>query len=147
TLLQRHEVLKNTVLIPIGIEGDNTGIVRAMFLGFRDIYIARNAGTATVFENLDEPMRNFVAETLKAYKQFIEDVSKGELTETELGQLRTDLSKLREQHILDLAVSTNINRVPEALAIFAMLLPIRPVNPELLRQIYERAKALVLAAA
>ncbi|MDD5440515.1 MAG: hypothetical protein PHS37_10065, partial [Candidatus Omnitrophica bacterium] len=47
TLLQRHEVLKNTVLIPIGIEGDNTGIVRAMFLGFRDIYIARIAGTAT----------------------------------------------------------------------------------------------------
>jgi len=117
---------KDTVLTPVGLNYDNSGLIRSMILGLRLSEIARNRYTK------DD---QYVADTLAVYVNLC-------LSE---GQRIEDIDELTTGDIISL-IAVNTNEMVRSLKKLIKLLPIVPMNTDELRLIYERAREIMIRA-
>jgi len=113
---------KNTVLSPIGLQHDQAGLIRSTVLGLKIMNIARDIrkGIEITDEYKDEVQR-IVLEDLKLICD------------------RNDMKGLAADDIISLAISDNMTSIVRTLKKLIKLLPITPIDPEELRQIFEHA--------
>ena len=116
----------DTIISPIGLNYDKTGFVRSIILGLRLSEIARQKAEK------GEADPEFVKQTFVQYRYFC--FSQG---------VRN--FNLSEDDLINLATG-NINKMVEALNRIIKVLPIRPVNTEELRAIYEHAREALIRA-
>lgn len=122
---------KNTILVPIGLQHDQAGLVKATILGLKIMDVARQL-TANP--------------ALAKDQAFKDDVQTRILQDLLLLYRVEDLKGLGPEDIIALASSTNIIKLINSLKKLIDLLPITPIDAEELRQIYEHAKAVITAA-
>lgn len=115
-----------TILSPVGITNDTSGLARGVVLGLRLAEIARQLNSTGQADG------GFVRETLERYRAFC--VSQGV---KEFNVSADDLVNL---------AANNINRVVEALNRLIKSMPIMPLNAEEIRIIYEHAKEALIRA-
>ncbi|MFH1878020.1 MAG: glycogen/starch synthase [Candidatus Omnitrophota bacterium] len=118
---------ENTIIAPVGFNYDKTGIIRSIVLGLRLSEIAKN----------DEEYvadSDFVAATLAQYIDFCR--SQGQ---------DMKLFNLTKEDLVNLATGARSVMV-ESLNKLIKLLPIRPVNMDELRDIFENARKALIAA-
>lgn len=117
---------EDTIIAPVGLQNDLAGLVRSTIMGLRLMYLARQkAELGTIDEQ-------FARETLDQYKKI------GDAYEVK------DFN-LTIEDIVNLATGKGMTLI-NALKKLIRLLPIRPINTEELKQIYEHAKAVIIAA-
>ena len=117
---------KNTQVIPIGLQNDPTGLIRGSILGLRMIYIARQQ------KELDKIDKVFAQETLDQYRELCEVQG-------------IEGFNLTHQDIIDLAIG-GINELIRALKKVINLLPIVPIDSEVLREEYKHVREVILSA-
>lgn len=118
--------LENTIVSPVGLNYDRSGLVRSIILGLKLSEIARNKDYTE-----ESP---FVISTFDEYKALC--LSQGEKAED---------FNLTKQDIINIARG-DIKLVVESLNKLIKLLPIMPMNTEELRLIYENAKEALIRA-
>jgi hypothetical protein len=116
----------DTIISPIGLNYDRTGFTRSIILGLRLSEIARQKAEK------GEADPEFVKQTFVQYRYFC--FSQG---------VRN--FNLEEEDLINLATG-NINKMVDALNRIIRVLPIRPVNTEELRAIYEHAREALIRA-
>ncbi len=124
---------ENTILSPIGLQHDSTGLIRASILGLKMIDIARQIKEKGIDITKDQAFKDKIQlEVLEQLKNVCDadDLKNFNLTPDD---------------IIALATGT-INNVITALKKLIKLLPITPINAEELRQIYEHVKLVITAA-
>ncbi|HPN72534.1 MAG TPA: hypothetical protein PKZ41_00895, partial [Candidatus Omnitrophota bacterium] len=114
---------RNTVLSPVGILNDPAGLVMASILGLKIMEVARKTGSL----DKDEIQRDVIEDLKMIYSP-------------------EDLKGLTPEDILRLALSDNINHIMRSLEKLIQLLPISPVDPGELKEIYERIRTVISAA-
>lgn len=115
---------EETLLMPVGLDaesGDLSGLIRGTLLGLRLISIAKG-----------EADEEFIRDTLKDFQTLCMKTTPEDFD-------------LTEEDLIGLATG-NINKVVTSLNKLLKLLPMTPINPEVLREMYEHA-ALALSAA
>lgn len=131
TLISRLGSLKispqDTILSPIGREDDSAGLIRSTILGLRIMSVARDIRIKGISAINRDDVQREVLEDLK----FVFD--------------RDKMQGLTGDDIIALA-NGNINSILAALKKLIKLLPITPIDAEELRQIYEHAKQVLVAA-
>ncbi|MFH1552520.1 MAG: hypothetical protein ABID83_02625, partial [Candidatus Omnitrophota bacterium] len=115
-----------SIISPVGLTYDKSGIIRSIFLGLRLSEIAKNEGYTED--------SNFVAYTLGLYMDLC--FSQGEKPQN---------FNLTGQDLVNIARGDTRVMV-QALNKLIKLLPIMPINTEELRLIYERAKEVLIRA-
>ncbi len=116
----------DTIISPIGLNYDKAGFVRSIILGLRLSEMARQKAEK------GEADPEFVKQTFVQYRYFC--FSQG---------VRN--FNLEEEDLINLATG-NINKMVDALNRIIRVLPIRPVNTEELREIYEHAREALIRA-
>lgn len=122
---------KNTIIVPIGIQHDQAGLIRSSILGLEIMDVARRLKA--------DP-------ALAIDQSFKDDVQARVLQDLLVLYNIDDIKDLGPDDIITLASGTNIVRIINSLKKLIDLLPIEPIKPEELRQIYEHAKAVITAA-
>ncbi len=125
-----------TILSPVGYNFDRTGLVRSIFLGLRLARIAelkRKAEAEPDNAELAGSLAGFIRETLDQYKAFCRSQGFERFT-------------VKEEDLLNIAAGEDVNRILQGLNKLIESLPIVPVNPEELREVYERAMEAVIRA-
>jgi uncharacterized protein (UPF0276 family) len=124
---------ENTILFPVEIEHDPAGLIRATILGLKTMDVARQIKEKGIDITKDQSFRDKIQlEILEQLKNVCDadDLKNFDLTPDD---------------VIALAAGT-INNVLTSLKKLIKLLPITPINEEELRQIYEHAKAVMMAA-
>lgn len=124
---------ENTILSPIGLQHDPSGLIRATILGLKMMDIARQIKEKGISITKNQAFKdNIQLEILEQLKNVcdVDDLKNFNLTPDD---------------IIALATGT-INNIIAALKKLIKLLPITPINAEELRQIYEHAKQALIAA-
>jgi len=117
---------EQTQIVPTGLQDDPAGIVRNVFIGLRCIYIARQK------KELGQVDEEFAKETAEQLKNLC----------TAQGVTNFNLTS---EDIINIATG-KLNELIHALSRLIRLLPIKPIDMETLRRIYENAKIVIMAA-
>ncbi|MBD3379104.1 MAG: hypothetical protein GF408_01415, partial [Candidatus Omnitrophica bacterium] len=120
--IQMSESLRNSIIVPMGVRNDTTGIVRATLFGLRLVHVARDPGD-----------REFAGETARMYEDLVNSFAPGAI-------------KLTAGDILALAVSDSMNSMVNALKKIISALPMEKVPIEEMKAIFERAMKVAQAA-
>ena len=126
----------DTIISPLGLHKDPTGLIRSSLLGLkimritREILLMEEKGLPVTQEFKDEVQ----LEIMESFKEVCDP------------GLRDTLAGLTPDDIIDLASSDNINKILEALNKLIKLLPIEPLDIEDVRRIYDHARRSIIAA-
>lgn len=118
--------LEKTQIVPIGLQDDPAGLIRNIFMGLRLIHIARQN------KELGKVDEDFAKETVKQYKDLCD--AQG-----------VEGFNLTTQDVVDIAIG-KVNNLIHALNKLIRLLPIKPIDIETLRRIYDYTKVVITAA-
>jgi broad specificity phosphatase PhoE len=124
---------EDTILSPMGLQNDPAGLIRATIVGLKVMDVARQIKEKGIGITKEQAFKDKVQlEILEQLKNVCD---------------ADDLKNfnLNPDDIIALAAG-NINNIITALKKLIKLLPITPLNAEELRQIYEHAKAVIVAA-
>jgi hypothetical protein len=116
----------DTIILPVGYNYDQAGVVRSILLGLRLCQISDKKYTQ------DNP---FVAETYQHYRMFC--LAQG---------LDEEQFTLTKEDIYNLAGAAGIKEFTSSLNILIRFLPILPYNVEEMRDIHERAREVLIRA-
>ena len=125
----------DTILSPVGLLHDSSGLVRATIFGLRIIALTGDISKNDLNNLRKDPafMGTLQRDVLEVYKQICDP------------EYQNDLAGLDLEDIIGLAIG-NINEVVKALKKLVKLIPISPIDPEQLRHIFENARKVLLAA-
>ncbi|MBF0494668.1 MAG: radical SAM protein [Candidatus Omnitrophica bacterium] len=116
----------NTIISPVRLSQDPTGLVKGVLMGFRLLSIARHKeGQGAIDEK-------FVGETIEAYRALCMGYG-------------IENFNLKNEDIIDLALG-DINHVTKALRKITKLLPATKYDAADIAKAYARAKTLIIAA-
>jgi len=144
----------DTILSPIGIEGDSAGLIRSTVFGLEMMKIARKMSAiwrvvTTVPGEEGCPVN---IETLKdkdplKYRELMDDVQMALEACRNVSDpaIPFEFSDDEVESVLGLAAG-DINRIVDAINKLLKFLPIKPISGEAIRAIYERAAEVIRAA-
>jgi len=119
--LQTNVSLKNSIIVPVGMKGDSACLVRGTLFGLRLLYILHHK------EDVD-----FIKVTISDYRSLI----------SSYGVTSPDLTV---DDILNL-FGSNVTKIVAVLMTIIKSLPIKPIPPEQLREINEKARLILKSA-
>ncbi|MFA6635792.1 MAG: deaminase [Candidatus Omnitrophota bacterium] len=128
----------DTILSPIGLQNDPAGLIRATIFGLAMIDAARSIKEPLWRVKAQKPkeyraLMDRIQTALESYKSVCDPDAPFEFTQREM----EDMFGL---------ISGDINSIVRSLNKLIKLLPITPLNAEELRKIYERTRAVLMAA-
>jgi hypothetical protein len=129
---------EDTILSPIGLQNDPAGLIRATIFGLAMMDVARSVEEPLWRLKTQKPkeyrdMMDRIQMALESYKSVSDPAESFEFTDREM------------EDVFGL-ISGDINSIVRSLNKLIKLLPITPINAEELRQIYEHARAVMMAA-
>lgn len=130
--------LEDTLVLPIGLENDSLGLITHTLLGLRIMKVIREIGK----QGLTDKVRRRGVKALD--QDFIDSYIRRPILEEYKHICNSEEPfTLRPKDIIKLAMGKNIVKVVNKLI---RLLPITPIDPEHLREIYELAREVIQAA-